>query len=273
MNLCLAANLALPLIMLTTPLHAVEIIAHRGASHEAPENTLAAIRPGWQQADAVEIDIRLSRDGQIVLHHDDNTNRVAGVDKKVVGQTLAELRQLDVGRWKNARFTGEKIPTLDEVLATIPDGKRLFIEIKCGPEVIPTLQEALARCGKPNARFVIIAFSYSVLRAVKKALPEVETYWLAGFTQDKETKAFSPRVEDLIRKAKTAGFTGLNLNYKGPIDASLVRQVKAAGLKCFVWTVNSVADARTLVAAGVDGITTDRPAWLAGQLDEVASQT
>ena len=116
----------------------MEIIAHRGASHDAPENTLAAIRLAWQQeADAVEVDVQLSKDGKLVVIHDDNTKRSGRFARKVNAQTLDELRKLDVGRWKGKRWAGEKIPTLAAVLATVPDGKRLFVEFKCGPDGIP----------------------------------------------------------------------------------------------------------------------------------------
>src|SRR3954470_3141821 len=83
----------------------VEIIAHRGASYDAPENTVAAIKLAWEQkADASEFDVFLSKDGKIVVIHDKDTKRVAGVDKTVASQTLAELRQLDAGKWKGAQF-------------------------------------------------------------------------------------------------------------------------------------------------------------------------
>src|SRR5258706_7289864 len=114
-----------------------EIIAHRGASHDSPVNTLAAVQLGWKQrADAVEIDVQFSKDNHIVVIHDDTTRKTGGLRRKVGEQTLAELRTLDVGRWKDARWRGEKIPTLAEVLATIPDQRRLFVDIKCGPECV-----------------------------------------------------------------------------------------------------------------------------------------
>ncbi|MEW6306614.1 MAG: glycerophosphodiester phosphodiesterase family protein, partial [Verrucomicrobiota bacterium] len=105
---------------------AVEIIAHRGASYDAPENTMASVKLGWKQkADGVEIDIWLTKDGKIILLHDENTKRTTGVDKKVHEQTFDELRRQDAGSWKDPKFKGEKLPTLDEVLKTVPKGKRL----------------------------------------------------------------------------------------------------------------------------------------------------
>ena len=115
-----------------------DIIAHRGASFDAPENTLAAVQLAWKQnADAVEIDVQFSKDGHIVVIHDEDTRKTAGVRRKVSAQTLAELKALDIGAWKHKKWSGERIPTLAEAFAVIPADKRLFVEIKCGPECIP----------------------------------------------------------------------------------------------------------------------------------------
>ena len=95
------------------------IIAHRGESYDAPENTLAAINLAWQRnADAVEIDIQLSADNQIVVIHDLNTKRIGNRNKKVKKQTLAELKELEAGKHKGEKWKDEKIPTLSEVLET-----------------------------------------------------------------------------------------------------------------------------------------------------------
>ena len=103
----------------------VEIVAHRGASHDAPENTLPALRLAWEQgADASEFDVYLTKDGRVAVIHDKDTKRVAAVDKRVADQTLAELKALDVGRWKAPRFAGTTVPTLEEMLADVPDGKQ-----------------------------------------------------------------------------------------------------------------------------------------------------
>ena len=107
----------------------VEIIAHRGASHAAPENTLAAARLAWSEnADAMEADFRLTADGQIVALHDETTRRVAGTAHVVAETSLAELQQLDVGRWKDPQFAGESPPTLGQLLETVPEGKRFLAE-------------------------------------------------------------------------------------------------------------------------------------------------
>lgn len=246
------------LVPLTT-----EIIAHRGASFDAPENTLASVRLAWEHdADAVEIDVHLSKDNHIVVMHDAHTQRTGGVDRRIADQTLAELRALDVGSWKDARFAGEKIPTLSEVIETIPNGKRLVIEIKCGPEIIPVLQETLANSDRNSEQFLIIAFSQSTLHAVKKALPHISAYWLSTFSQNPESSVRQPTIETWIEVAKKIQADGLNLGTKGPWDAELVQNIKAAGLKCCVWTVNDPNQAHRLMEMGIDGITTDRAGWL-----------
>lgn len=97
----------------------VAIIAHRGASYEAPENTLPAVRLGWERdADAVEVDIHQTRDGRIVAIHDRSTARVTGRTGLVAETTLERLRSLDAGSWKGMRWRGVRIPTLEEVLET-----------------------------------------------------------------------------------------------------------------------------------------------------------
>ncbi len=240
----------------------VEIIAHRGASHDAPENTLPAIQLAWRQmADASEFDVMLSKDGQIVVIHDKDTKKVAGVDRRVVDQTLAELRKHDVGAWKGASFT--PIPTLAEMLATIPDGKRVFIEVKCGAEIVPELDRVLKASGKKPAQTPIISFHAEVIVAVKKARPDLQAYWVVSLKPKKDQKP--PTAKSLIANAREIGADGLDLSAEG-LTKDIAAQVKSAGLKLYVWTVNDPVVAERMIALGVDGITTDRPGWLREKL-------
>ena len=163
----------------------MDIIAHRGASHEAPENTLAAVRLAWAQgADAVEVDVHQSRDGHVMVIHDAHTRRTAGAGKRVASRTLEELRALEVGRWKHRRWAGEKIPTLAEVIDTIPKGKRLFVEIKCGSECLPRFVETVKRSGRKPSQVVPIGFDLTTMKLVKWALPEWEVAWVQGFRRN-----------------------------------------------------------------------------------------
>ena len=251
---------------------AADIVAHRGASADAPENTLAAMKLGYDQgADAGELDIHLSKDGRIVLLHDLDTKRVAGVDKKVAEQTYDELRKLDVGQWGKWAGKGfsEKIATLDEVWPLVPTGKRLLIEIKCGPEIMPALVEMIRKAPLTKEQTVFISFKYDVIQAVKKAFPDRQAYWLHDYKQDKKTGEL-PKLDDLIAKAKAANADGLDLSFKFPLDAANVKKIKDAGLQCHVWTVDDPAKARELAAAGVDSITTNRPGALRRELAQAA---
>lgn len=246
-------------------LSAVEIVAHRGASHDAPENTLASFKLGWKQnADADELDIHLTKDGSVVVLHDKTTKRTAGVDRSIVEQTLEEVRALDAGSWKGPQWKGEKIPTLAEVLAIIPEGRQLFIEIKCGPEVLPELARVLKESGKKSPQLVIIGFGYETMKAARERFPDLAVYWIES--PKKESQGLVPSVDELIAKAKAAKLDGLDLSSKFAIDQAFVSSVKKAGLKLHVWTVDDAEMARNLAALGVDGITTNRPAWLRTQL-------
>jgi glycerophosphoryl diester phosphodiesterase len=245
----------------------VEIIAHRGASYDAPENTLESVQLGWEQgADAVEVDVYLSSDGHIVAHHDETTKKIAGVDRRVVGQTLAELQQLDVGLWKGAKWKGVRIPKLGDVLATIPEGRRMFVEVKCGPEIVPGLAKAFKRSGKKPEQLVVISFNYEVVKQAKVRFPKIPCFYLSSFKWDEATGKLKPSAAELIALAKAARLEGLNVSYKGLAGKSFVKKVQASGLELFTWTVNSPVEARRLAGLGINGITTDRPAWLREQM-------
>ena len=250
---------------------AVEIIAHRGASYDAPENTLASVQLGWERnADAVEVDVYLSKDGKIVVIHDESTKRTTGHDGLVHKMTWAQLRQLDAGSWKNKKFEGEPIPLLSQLLETIPNGKHLVIEIKCGPEIIQPLAALLKKKKTPLSKTAIISFSYSVVVAAKKQFPKRAVYYLASVKQNKTNGRWEPSVETLVKKARDAGLDGLSLGFKRAADDSalfgyLRRMRKATAshkLGFYVWTVNDRRMAKMFTDVGVDGITTDRPAFL-----------
>jgi glycerophosphoryl diester phosphodiesterase len=257
--------LAIMSVLSAFSVSAVEIIAHRGASYDAPENTLASMKLGYEQkADAGELDIYLSKDGKIVVMHDGNTLRTGGVTNKLYEHTWAELSKIDVGNWGKWKGKGfkETLPALESALKLIPDGKRMFIEVKCGPEVLPELERTLKRAGTKSEQTVIIGFGYDTVKAVKAQLPKLKVLWLVGADKNKK---YAP-VEELIAKTKAAGLDGLNLEQGFPINAGFAKKVHDAGLLLYTWTVDDPAVAKRLKDAGVDGITTNRPQWLREQL-------
>lgn len=243
------------------------VIAHRGASGLAPENTLAAIRLAWElAADAVEIDVRLTADGRVVVIHDATTKRTSGVNMVVKNASAAALRAIDIGAANNAGHAGERIPFLEEVLETIPEGRRLFIEIKCGGEILPRLEDIAGQSGK-HGRIVFIGFGFAVMRRCLEMMPGIPAYWLCGIDLRRGVLAgedFLAPVPEALRMVRDAGFTGIDLNHTGVRDG-VSRMVRDTGLDLVVWTVNDPMRARRLAAAGVSGITTDQPGRIRGE--------
>lgn len=247
----------------------VDIVAHRGASFDAPENTLAAFRLAWQQdADAIEGDFRLTRDGQIICIHDATTDRTTGHKAKIVDSTLADLRKLEAGAWKSPKFKGEPLPTLDEVLATVPKDKRILIEIKSGPEIVPPLKIHLNKSPLTPAQTTIISFDQKVVAAAKRQMPDRKAFLLFDFKQ-KEGK-WNNTPQGVIKLAKTLNADGLDLGLRAetlPLFTNdFVQLLRDNNLELHVWTVNDPALAREAIRLGAKSITTDKPQWLRQQL-------
>jgi glycerophosphoryl diester phosphodiesterase len=237
----------------------VKVIAHRGASHLAPENTLASVRLAWEMgADAVEVDVRLTKDNRIVAIHDPTTLRTSGTDLEVADTHSSDLRELDVGSHKHVDFAGETIPFLEEVLDTVPAGRHLFIEVKSGPKILPVLNETIARSGK-RSQVALIGFDLQTMKAAKEILPDVPAHWLC------DKKVWAPFGGSLARTAKAHGLDGMNIHWSA-VTWRFARAVRKAGLKLYAWTVDNAAEADRLDGLGVNGITTNRPGWLKNRI-------
>lgn len=237
---------------------ALEIIAHRGFSEIAPENTVAAFKLGWEKGtDACELDLYLTGDNEIVAIHDADTKRTTGVSSKVKEATLADLRKLDAGSWKSPSYKGERIPTLAESLASLPEGRqRFFLEIKDSARIVPELAKQLTAWKPRASQLCIIAFDRQVCQDCKKAMPWMPVYRLSS-EQTKDKKPVD--LAQLIRDTKADGLDGLDLGLKWAWSTAMVEQIHAAGLKAYVWTVNKPADVKRLASLKIDGITTDDP--------------
>ncbi len=240
--------------------HSPWIIAHRGASARAPENTLAAVRLAWEMdADAVEVDIHCTADGCAVVIHDPDTRRTTGVPRRVAASTLAQLQSLDAGSFHDPIWEGERILSLRDVLATVPPGKRLVIELKAGPELLAPLEEDLAVSGLPPAQIVLIAFDRELAVLAKSRLPQTSVLWLG----DPRRRALHRRPSGVVRRmaaqARELGLDGVDLFAHRCLNARLVDEIHALGLRVFVWTVNRPRACERFLRAGVDGITTNHP--------------
>ncbi len=242
----------------------VEIVGHRGASHDAPENTIAAFELAFERgADAVECDVHLTKDGRLVVIHDEDTQRTAGRRLVVAESTLEQLRGLDVGAFKGESHRGQRIPLLEEVVRLVPEGRGLLVEVKSGTETVKPLHELLQRTGV-GRRIVVMSFDLDVATAIKNLEPSRVVLWLV-----KAEKGLvglrKPISEKVIGIAKGRGLDGLGLDVRGT-SLELARKVKRAGLVLYVWTVDDPARAKRMIDAGADGIITNRPGWLRKKL-------
>lgn len=233
----------------------VMIVAHRGASHDAPENTLPAFELAWAQgADAIEVDVHLSRDGEIVCMHDSDTQRVAGTKLVIRESTLAELRALDVGAWHSDEFKGTPIPLLSEVLATVPQAGEIRIEIKCGADIVPKLLSEIDRAGLRREQIVMIAFDASVVYDWKRQTTGFRAFWLHHFPRD---EAESPRPEAIMQTLCQCQADGLSSNAN--IPESCINRLTVSELEWHVWTIDDPAEAERMLARGARSITTNHP--------------
>ncbi len=242
------------------------IIAHRGASHDAPENTLGAFHLAWvQKADGVEVDIWQSSDGRIIISHDRNTKRTTGVSLEIPSTPSPRLRQLNAAAFKGSGLPPQKLPFLEEALAAVPPGKTIYIEIKCPGSVLPALKKAIDGSAK-GPQIVIIGFDLETVAESKMLLPHLQTLWLRGTVKDPNSGAPAPYGDDLVAQARANNLDGLNLESSG-ITPETVKAAHAADLILAAWTVDSATEAARLQQIGVDVITTNRPGALLAALD------
>lgn len=230
------------------------IIAHRGASGTAPENTLAAFRRAIEDgAHGIELDVRSSRDGKIIVFHDETLDRTTDGTGLVHRHTLAQLKRLDAGSFFGRQFATEKIPHLAEVIQlTKSTNTRLFIELKQGRHLTHRFLARLIQVIRQHlalARCVVMSFHHDSLKAVKLLEPRLDTVLLVDRIKT---------VEGLIRTARTQSALGVGLDIH-LATGDVVGGLRQSGLMVIVWTVNSIREMRSLIKTGVDGITTDYP--------------
>ncbi|MGW3494993.1 glycerophosphodiester phosphodiesterase [Streptomyces sp. NPDC001020] len=245
------------------------IIAHRGASAYAPENTLAAVDRaaamgfGW-----VENDVQRAKDGQLVVIHDDTLDRTTDAKRlfphrapwRVKDFTAKEMSRLDAGSWFGARYSGTRLPTLRQYMQRVSHNhQKLVLEIK-SPELYPGIErealELLANEGWLDSehlrnRLIVQSFSAASVRTVHKLQPGIRTAFLG-----------TPRVAELPAYARFADqinstYTKLSADYVSALHA--VDGPHGKPLKVFAWTVNSASDARRVAGLHADGILTNAP--------------
>ena len=234
------------------------IVAHRGASKQAPENTLPAFELAWKQgADAIEADFRLTKDGHVVCIHDANTKKTADKNLIIAKSTLSELKKLDFGLFKGEQFKGTRIPTIGEVFASIPKGKKIFIEIKSGPETVQPLLKAIKLSSLQPEQIALICFKEKILLDVKKHAPPLYTSWLCSLKKDKRGK-MKPSLNSILKTIKACQIDGFSSSYN-QLNQEIIQTLQKQGTDCHVWTINDTRHAKKFVDWKINSITTDLP--------------
>lgn len=243
------------------------IVAHRGASAEAPENTLAAFRLAWEQgADAIEGDFHLTKDKQIVCIHDSHTGRVSSKKLPIRKHSLAELATLDIGSWKSPDFESEQIPTLAAVLATVPTSKKIFIEIKSSPDSVAPLLETLDASLLKTEQFVVITFDGDIIKQLKTRRPELTVNLLSNIRRRTKGGILLPTAEQLLSQIQETGADGIGIYAHPQLSEAFVTTIKDAGYPLHVWTVDDPTAAKKWATWGVRSITTNTPSLLISHL-------
>lgn len=243
------------------------IIAHRGESFDAPENTLASINLAWRRkVKAVEIDIQLTSDNQIVVIHDPDTFRISGKKLAIQKTTLSELKQLDFGSFNDPKWAEERIPTLREVLSTVPKDGKIIIEIKSNSHILDRLTQELSQSGLESAQIELIAFDVQILKKAKQLMPEYKMLWLLDLDYSRPRWMLWNNKKNIIKKINRFHLDGVDVWAGRVLNGDFISAFKNAGLLIYTWTVNDPEKAKWLLQNGVDGITTDKAGWLTEEL-------
>lgn len=227
-------------------------IAHRGASGYFPENTRIAFEKAIEAgADMIELDCQLSRDGHVVVFHDDRLNRTTGARGRVQEKTLEQLKKLDAGSWRKRSFKGERILTLEEALDIVAGNSELCLEIKCYPDspigIEIKLLFILSHYDYLD-RTVFSSFDYHSLSRVRELAPEARIGVIYGAGVKQNPLAFAGQV----------GAVSVHVQ-KEFATREFLAEVWAAGFDVHVWTVNEAREMETFASLGVQGIISDFP--------------
>jgi len=248
-----------------TSRESIKVVAHRGGSNLAPENTLAAFRKAMELGvDMIEIDVAQTLDSVVVVLHDDRVDRTSNGAGSIDSLSYEQVKTLDAGSWFSEQYKNEHIPTLDEVLKQVNGQAILLIEIKGGSEQFPGIERRTVEAVKEfNAVpwTIVQSFNEKAVERVKILDPEIKTYYLLGGNYREYYREF--RNASGKSPPPAYGYDGLGVYYK-LLTAAAIDSIRHGGLEVFTWTVNDVSDMSEMIKAGVDGIITDSPDILIG---------
>ncbi|QNF33231.1 hypothetical protein HUW51_11025 [Adhaeribacter swui] len=241
------------------------LVAHRGASNTAPENTLAAVQKALDSpADFIEIDVHQTRDSQLVVMHDATLDRTTNGEGAIAEHTLAEIKKLDAGNWFKPEFKNERVPTLEEVLQLVKGRKKLLIELKKGKDFYPGLANqtiGLLRKYRVREWCVLQSFHDEILQQIWQNEYQVPTHKLMVGKLPLVPVYFDTSLRfGSFDKYYRASAINVHRYFA---SRRFVKMVHNAGFKTFVWTVDDPAEINKLVNRGVDGVLSDAAATLA----------
>jgi len=238
-------------------------ISHRGESLEAPENTLSSINLAWQSnVDAVEIDVRLTKDKKIVVIHDNSTKRTGDKNLIIKNTSSTELKNVNISNKIICKHNSDKIPFLDEVIETIPNGKKLFIDIKVKNEIVSYLKDILIKYDYKN-KIVLISCFTKVLKILKNELMGIETYLIV----EKKWSNFNFDANSLLNFCKQNNLSGVDLKDTQYINQEFVNIFKNNNINIYIWTVNDTKRVKELYNFGVNGVTSDKAGFIKEKLN------
>lgn len=230
-----------------TAVNPIEVIGHRGAAGSRPENTMASVRQAIEErADWVEIDVQETADDEIVVMHDSDFMKLAGVDLKTWDATVADIKGIDIGSWYDPAYAQERAPTLRDVLAAAKGKSRVLIELKYYGHDVDLENRVLAiveEFGMAD-QVALMSLKYSAVQKVRAMRPD----WRSGILA-------ATAVGDLA--GLEADFIAVSVGMARP---GLIRKVQATGKDFYVWTVNDPLQMSEMISMGVDGLITDKPA-------------
>jgi glycerophosphoryl diester phosphodiesterase len=231
-----------------------QLVAHRGDKTNAPENTLAAFRRACEiECEAIELDVHLTRDGELVVIHDGTLDRTTSGSGPVADHTLAEVRRLEAGSWFSPEFGGEPIPTLAEALGAVAGRRILVVEMKDPPKDSDRAEQAVLsdlRNGGALESSLVISFDWQSVENVQRLAPQANVSLLGT------------NGPALLEAARQRGAGRMSLLHTACTE-ELMKAAAASGVWVNAWTVNEEEQMRRLVALGVDSIASDRPTDMA----------
>ncbi len=253
------------------------IVAHRGASALAPENTLAAFRKAIEDgAEGIEFDVRLAGGGTAVVFHDADLKRIAGRDEKIIDLSFEELQKIDIGSWfnrvfprlENKQFSNETIPTLQDVLGLLKDFRGLiYVELKCKEHEVESLAEAVCRAISAShllPQIIVKSFRLQIIPEIRRLCPGVTTAAL-----------FAPKIMTMLRKEKhllkiEQEFRAdqISLHYT-LVSRKFMKSAERKNLPVTVWTIDNPRFVKRAIDLGIKAVITNNPAILLEKKREI----